>query len=306
MDTIRDYINNSDQSVALEIFLGIAICMLIYVLLYIMRMTFNKMSTGSEDSPVVLDGIVNAKYGREIRQDPNDEYAITLGRSSNESGIEYTYSLWLYIDGDTWSSFGATASPESQWKHVFHKGPKINDFTSNTPEDLSFIQSPGLWLHPNNNVMRLYVNSYDKANEYVEISNLPVRKWIHLIYTQANFVSNIYINGRLKTTNTLLTLPRQNYYNLHMTQNGGFDGYVSSFQYFNNVLSPAEIYDLTKAGPSLKDNSVTTSGGASETSVHKEASLPYLSNRWWTEDVDSVLTESGRQYREMAAAPKPH
>jgi hypothetical protein len=153
--------------------------------------------------------------------------------------------------------------------------------------------------------MRLYINSYDKANEHVEISNLPVRKWIHFVYTQSNFVSNIYINGRLKTTHTLLTLPRQNYYNLHMTQNGGFNGYVSSFQYFNNVISPSEIYDLTKTGPALEDNSVS-GGTPAETSVHKEASLPYLANRWWTEDVNSVLTESGAQYRESVAAPKPH
>ena len=281
MDRIANIINSSDNKVTTEIFVGIAICVAIYLVLYIIRMAMNKVSSSAEDSPILLDGLVNAKYSRNVKQNPNEQYAKTLKRSMNENGIEYSYSLWLYIDGETWHSLPATDS--TVWKHIFHKGPKIETFGSSDPKDLSPIQCPGLWLHPSNNVMRLYVNSYNDTNEYVEISNLPVKKWIHFVYTQSNFVSNIYINGRLKSTHTLLTLPRQNYYDLYMTENGGFHGYLSSFQYFNYVLAPSQIYDLAKAGPSLKENS--QGHQQTETLTHMVNNQPYLSNRWWVEDI---------------------
>ena len=281
MDRIANIINSSDNKVATEIFVGITICLAIYLVLYIIRMAMNKVSSSAEDSPVLLDGLVNAKYSRNVKQNPNEQYAKTLKRSMNENGIEYSYSLWLYIDGETWHSVPASDSPV--WKHIFHKGPKIEAFGNADPKMVSPIQCPGLWLHPSNNVMRLYVNSYSDTNEYVEISNLPVKKWIHFVYTQSNFVSNIYVNGRLKSTHTLLTLPRQNYYDLYMTENGGFHGYLSSFQYFNYVLSPSQIYDLAKAGPSLKEN--TQGYQQTESGTHMVNNQPYLSNRWWVEDI---------------------
>ncbi len=279
MESVFEYINNSDQSVALEIFLGIAICALIYAIIYIIKLVGKKSKSGADDSPVILNGLVDGQYSREVVQNPNEEYSKTLTRSQNESGgIEYTYSLWMYINDE---SFKET---NKDWHHVFHKGPKIEDFSREEPEKISQIQAPGLWLSGKRNTMRLYVNSFDSANEYVEISNLPVKKWIHLVYTQSNFVSNIYVNGRLKTTHTLTTLPRQNYYDLYLTQNGGFQGYLSSMQYFNYSLPPSLIYDLNVKGPSLTPNT-DPSAQQDDGNSYMDVSAPYLSNRWWVDDV---------------------
>ena len=89
MDRIANIINSSDNKVATEIFVGIAICVAIYLVLYIIRMAMNKVSSSAEDSPVLLDGLVNAKYSRNVKQNPNEQYAKTLKRSMNENGIEY-------------------------------------------------------------------------------------------------------------------------------------------------------------------------------------------------------------------------
>ena len=43
MESVFEYINNSDQSVALEIFLGIAICAVIYAILYIIKLVAKKI-----------------------------------------------------------------------------------------------------------------------------------------------------------------------------------------------------------------------------------------------------------------------
>ena len=269
------------NNVAVEIFLGIIICLIIYGILYLIRLFNNKVTSKSEDSPVILSGIVSAKYARELKQNPNVENSKTLLRSMNENGIEYTYSLWMYINSDNYTNPNVTG-----WKHVFHKGPKITYFdNTNSPDSISPIQSPGLWLKANNNALRLYVNSYDNNDEFLEISNLPVKKWIHLVYTQSNFTSNVYINGRLKTSHNLRTLPRQNYYNLYMTENGGFDGYLSSMRYFNYVLAPSAIYDLSRKGPILSENKEKLAYQSDSEESHMKSVLPYLSNRWWVDDL---------------------
>ena len=50
MDRIANIINSSDNKVATEIFVGIAICVAIYLVLYIIRMAMNKVSSSAEDS----------------------------------------------------------------------------------------------------------------------------------------------------------------------------------------------------------------------------------------------------------------
>ena len=54
-----------------------------------------------------------------------------------------------------------------EWKHVFHKGNKT-----------SFPNRAPVWIHPNNNALRIYMNTYDNPLEYVDIDNIP-RKWFH-------------------------------------------------------------------------------------------------------------------------------
>lgn len=279
MDSARqqvyDFIN--DDSVAMEIFLGILICFVIYVFVYIVQLLIYKVKSNKNDSPVILSGLVDAQHAHEVKQDPNDSASKTLFRSVNENGIEYTYSMWLFINGTTWEK------NTTRWKHVMHKGPRIDQMydSGDEPHKLVEIQSPGLWIHPNSNTLRLYVNTYDSNQEYVEISNLPVKKWIHFTYTQSNFTSNVYINGHLKTTHTLATLPRQNYYNLWLTQDGGFNGYLSTTQYFNYVLSPGMINDMSNKGPTLAKHKEENESDDSE---DLSGNLPYLSNRWWVHD----------------------
>ena len=279
MDQVKAFIENNDNGVALEIGIGIVLCCIIWLVAFMIKAVVNKGDTNKEDSPVLLSGLVSAKSPREIKQDPNIENSKTLKRSLNENGIEYTYSFWMYISGDTWHT------DRHRWKHVLHKGPKITNWGNHEPEQICPIQSPGVWLHPDNNILRLYVNTFETNKEFVEINNIPVQKWIHFTYTQSNFTSNIYINGRLKTSHDLQTLPRQNYYDLFLTENDGFDGYLTTMQYFNYVLSPSTIYDLTKKGPTLDKNTVKSSYESSSDSSHLQKHTLYLSNRWWVDDV---------------------
>ena len=267
------------HTVAIEILAGIVICLVIYGLVMLLQKLYRKVNSTSNDTPVLLHGLVDGTNGRVIRQDPNDSGSVTLYRSINESGIAYTYSLWMYIDGKTWSSF------DNRWKHVFHKGPRLAQISSraNEPHRLCPIQCPGLWIHPSKNTLRLYVNTFATNKEYLEIDNLPVKKWINLVYTQSDFVANVFINGRLKLSRVLKTLPRQNYYNVHISQEGGFDGYLSSMQYFNYVLYPSSIHGIVSKGPVMKQNNKDQENSSDKGQMVTD--LPYLSSRWWANDL---------------------
>ena len=277
MDRVVNFLN--DDRIGKEIFLGIGICFVIWIVVYISATLYKKVSSNLNDNPVILSGLVDGHHAHEVKQDPNNDKSKILLRSINEKGIEYSYSTWIYINGETWSE------NNTKWRHVLHKGPRIQRIENNSePDDFVPIQCPGLWINPRKNAMRLYVNTYDTNKEFVDIDNLPIRKWIHLVYTQSNFTSNIYINGHLKSSQTLSTLPRQNYYNLWITQDGGFDGYLSTTQYFNRVIEPATIYDLSTKGPNLKKHR-EKQRYESEYDSDLVNNSSYLSNRWWVNDV---------------------
>ena len=278
---ISGSLTNSENSQLLQVVFGVIIFLVVFYVYKIISNVLYKKTTKQNDTPVILNGLVDASYGREIKQDPNNKNSKTLLRSQNENGIEYTYSVWMYIDNKTWDVNSST------WKHVLHKGPNIVDFKNNVqnidPEDIVEIQCPGIWIDPKENTLRLYVNTYSEIDEYVELNNLPIKKWIHLVYSQSNFTAKIYINGRLKTVHELATLPRQNYYNLYLTQNDGFSGYLSTMQYFNYEVSYSKIIDITKKGPSLKE--ATNDNSISAEHANLSSNLPYLSNKWWVNDL---------------------
>ena len=278
MSSLKDTLSNllGDDKLGMEIMVGIGFCFVIWVIVFVSSSLVNKVKSSLNDNPVLLSGLVDGQHAHEVKQDPNYEGSKNLLRSINENGIEYSYSMWIYINGDTW------AGSNTKWKHVMHKGPRMQQvIDGDEPHNFCPIQCPGLWIHPNKNTMRLYVNTYDTNEEYVDIDNLPVRKWIHFVYTQSNFTSNIYINGRLKTSHNLATLPRQNYYNLWITQDSGFNGYLSTTQYFNKVLDAAHIHDLSVKGPTLEKHREERYNNSNDLTSKRTA---YLSNRWWIND----------------------
>lgn len=280
MDTITNTLNRyvAEDRVATEIMLGIAICIVILIVFYIIKGTVLKITGRSSNGPLIYKGLKSADTPVTITQDPNLNNSITLMRSINEDGgIEFTYSIWLWIDSKTWNN------DSEDWKHVFHKGPmSSSSFAGSDPITMSEIQCPGLWIGKHSNCLRLYVNTFGTNKEYIQIDNLPVKKWVCFVYTQTNFASEIYINGKLKERKELRTLPNQNYSNLYINQNDGFEGYISNLSYYNSALSASKIYDITMAGPDL--NFYRQSFDESS-SVKIDNEIPYLSNRWWVDDV---------------------
>ena len=205
----------------------------------------------SKESPYIFKGSKSAKRSLVINQDPRYSSSIPLKRSHGKNDAEFSYSLWVLIE-DTEYKYG-------EWKHIFHKG---ND--SAYP-----LRAPGLYIHPRDNSFRLYMNTNENILEYVDIPNIPVRKWIHVGVTMQGRAMSVYINGKLKTKKVFESVPRQNYGNLWVSLFGGFEGYLSKMRYYNYALEYPEVESIVKKGPS-KDACTDTG-----------EMPPYLKDSWW-------------------------
>ena len=174
--------------------------------------------------------------------------------SKNElGGLEFTYAFWIYIQDFTFK--------HGQWKHILHKGNQ-NSWPN---------RAPGIWLHPKENAMRFYMNTFDSiAGNYIDIDNIPIQKWFHVVVTVNQLTMDVYINGNLKKSHKFTSMPKQNFGDVFIMNNRGFDGYLSRMVYYNYNIPYSEIDSLVSQGPNIIDCGM------------KEDIPRYLTPNWWT------------------------
>ena len=116
-----------------------------------------------------------------------------------------------------------------------------------------------------------------KMSNYTDVSNVPIGKWVHIGVVVHQRTMDIYLNGLLKSRTLLDGLPKQNFGDLYLTQNGGFNGFISRFRYFSYAVSFATIETEINHGPSLKMDSGTSD---------VDQMPPYLSRYYWFNNDD--------------------
>jgi predicted secreted protein len=190
------------------------------------------------DNEKLITGMVDAKQLLVIPQDPSQTGAKTINRSVNATdGIEFTWSVWIFIN-----DLGNT---DNKYKHIFHKGnDSTNDVGLNYPNN-----APGLYISPNTNELTVIMNTYDVINEEVTVPNIPIGKWVNVIIRCKNNTMDIYINGTATKSVRLIGVPKQNYGDVYVAMNGGFDGYISNLWYYNYSLGTTAIQKIVKKGP---------------------------------------------------------
>jgi hypothetical protein len=207
----------------------------------------------------------------------NSPFFKHLPLSDNErTGAEFSYSFYLWVDPVGFRE-------EDGLLHVFHKG-------YNKPFPL---MGPGVFMKSNTNVMRVYMNSSETWNNYVEVENFPVKKWVHVVISARANAIEVYINGNLskkmKLQNAvfyqnfqdLFVFSQQSPFSLSPTLVpslqgdpfqfwGPFRGNLSSLYYYTYALSYTEIDSLLREGPS------------SRACVGQyQDQPPYLQDNWW-------------------------
>lgn len=217
--------------------------------------------TSVNNSPHLINGMVDAKQLIVIPQDPSLSNAITINRSVNATeGIEFTWSVWIFIDDFTYNN--------GKYKTVFYKG---NDGLQSN--GLNFPNNaPGMYIAPNTNDLVIIMNTFNVINEEIIISDIPINKWINVIIRCENVNLDVYINGLVTKSHILHGVPKQNYGDVYVAMNGGFSGYISNLWYFDYGLGIGKIQEIAGRGPN------TTIAGNNALNS-KDPS--YLSMRWY-------------------------
>jgi hypothetical protein len=230
--------------------IGITILILI-ALFYVAKYLFTRYQDSVYAAPMLLDGMKNGKHALVISQDPANPSYIPIPNSDNQSSLEFTYDFWILIDSYEYK--------KGEWKHIFHKGN-----SSSYPN-----RAPGIWLHPDTNAMRVYMNTQDNILEYVDIDNLPLRKWIHVSLVLHDMDLDVFINGYLKKRQKLTSVPKLNNGDFWVNMFGGFDGYLARIRYYAKAIGVDEIAANVRAGPG--NSSCIDTGQVP----------PYLDDDWW-------------------------
>jgi len=214
-------------------------------------------------SPQLINGMVDASKMIIFPQDPSNNGAVTIYRSTNASdGVEFTWSVWLFIN-DIYDS-----GVNGQYKHIFHKGN--SDLSKN---GINFPNNaPGLYISPNTNKLVLFMNTFENINEEISIPDIPINKWVNVIIRCQNKIIDVYVNGTIIRSLELSGVPKQNYGDVYVAMNGGFNGYISNLWYYNYALGTSQIQSLTAKGPNTK---MVGSNGTTATNAD------YLSLRWY-------------------------
>lgn len=212
-------------------------------------------------SPKLINGMVDATQMVVFPQDPSSNDAVTIYRSVNATdGIEFTWSVWLFIND-------LTANPGT-YKHIFSKGnDKLNQNGIIYPNN-----APGLYIAPHTNTLVVMMNTFNVINEEILVPDIPLNKWVNVIIRCKNTTLDVYINGTISRSINLTGVPKQNYGNVYVAMNGGFNGYISNLWYYNYSLGTAAIQNLVAKGPNTK---MIGSTGMNDKTRN------YLSLRWF-------------------------
>jgi hypothetical protein len=249
----------SNSLVAKFAFLLLIIFLFIILLkfgIYIISYFYKK-----NESPHLIDGMVDAKQMIVYPQDPSNNSSVTIYRSVNaKEGIEFTWSVWIFINNIQTNS--------GLYKHIFSKG-------NSNIQDNGMIQpnnAPGLYIAPNTNSLVVVMNTFNVINEEIIIPDIPINKWVNVIIRCQNTTLDVYINGTIARSINLIGVPKQNYGDVFLAMNGGFDGYISNLWYYNYALGTSAIQNIINKGPNTK--MIGSSGIMDKMSN-------YLSLRWF-------------------------
>ena len=111
----------------------------------------------------------------------------------------------------------------------------------------------------------------DSPRDEIEIPNIPLNNWVNVIIRIRDNTMDVYVNGTITRSIKLNGVPKQNYGDVYVAQNGGFQGFISNLWYYNYALGLSDIQTIVMRGPNTK--LITPQYASKETD--------YLSLRWY-------------------------
>lgn len=208
----------------------------------------------------ILPNTQDASVSSMFSQDPNaaDSTEIITRSSNQPGGIEFTYSLWMYLKGVPTTTDKNTKHKNTKdtntKHHVFHKGSAIhNNGNIITKCPHIYLTYPTTGSNDSPQVkLHVEINTYRNITQldHPTVSNFPVNKWVNVIVCVNQFSMNVYINGSLAQSYDFKgDIPKQNYGDVFMCMNNGYKGYLSKVKYYDRFIDYNEIHNIMMAGP---------------------------------------------------------
>ena len=266
-----------------EILLGTLLILITVTLFFTSEGIYTASKTMSTRFQHLMNYTANADEKALVIHQDSSKYADAkqiLPSNNEPSGSEFAYSFYLYVNSTTFDTGSDVLH------HVWHKG-----YGCVWP-----LMGPGVFIKGSTNTMRVVMNTYENPYAFVDVANIPIRKWFHVVLNCRQGGLEVHINGNL--VNKLRfenTLPYINYPDIilfsgaNFTLNsqtpalngkalqvsGAFKGMMSEFIYTRYAISFTEIQTLYNAGPSKQ---IKTSA---------QELPPYLADTWWTSSYNS-------------------
>jgi hypothetical protein len=234
-------------------------------------------------NPYIVEGLLPGSNPVHVTQDPQIKDSVTVLRSNNQkTGIEFTWGVWLNITDIKLPPAGISGASATKYQHIFNKGDKGIDSSGNSfhVNGISKVNNgPGMYLQTSSNpTLYIVMDTVSSTQQTVKITNIPLKKWFHVILRMQNNIMDVYVNGVVTQRVTFSSVPKQNYQDVYVCQDNGistgFSGNLSDLRYYDRALNIFEITGMVSKGPNLstsKHNSASTNNGST-----------YLSSMWYT------------------------
>lgn len=271
----------SDANTIIAQFAFLILILIIFIFAIYLGVAFLSYLMQPRSTVYLVYGMANGSAGLTINQDPTDANAITIWRSNNrDKGIEFTWGIWVIIN----DLASAVTAQQGVWQNIFNKGGNgtyhngsiSGSAYPNTIPGASINNAPGIYLNPKTNTLRIMMdiignNTTQVGPSYIDIDNIPFKKWFHIAIRLENTLLDVYINGVISGRIQLPNVPDQNYDNVYICYNGGFNGNISNLMYMTFAANVYQIQNIVNQGPN------TTS--YSDTSIY--STNDYLSTAWY-------------------------
>jgi hypothetical protein len=269
-------------------FAFIVLVLIIFLFLFKMGISIISYFSQASNSPYVIKGLLEGSSSAQITQNPASKNSVPILRSVNQqNGVEFTWSIWLFLQ------YNKPTDVNNRFDTIFVKAP-ANNF--DVVYGVNNVNGPGLYVvkaiasNPikkieagtvglmflmddiiNNNLLK-----YIENNMGINIPNIPLNKWVHVAFRLENTVLDAYVNGIITDRTHLLNAPKQNFYDVFVAPNGGFQGQLSNLQYFNRALNVFEINNIVMFGPNL------TNSKYSNNAKNATGNYSYLNTSWYS------------------------
>lgn len=174
--------------------------------------------------------------------------------SSGSNSSNFTYSIWFYVNdwnyrygepkviygrmaGTTPGSGGSVPGVEGNGPcPLVSFGPISNNI------DIALSVYPGVSSAGGD-------TTHNSVIHNCPLQNVPIQKWVNLLISVYGRTLDVYLDGKLVKTCVLPGIAKiNNDASVYVTPNGGFSGWTSKFQYYDNATDPQTAWNIYKAG----------------------------------------------------------